>query len=171
MTTVQRLGLSDGDLGTAQTIDAMRRCILESLALPIVRESAVSIVHDTDPTDKMSQVYAVRDWLAAHIHFLRDPAGVELLHTPEWQLREIFAHGAARVDCDDAAILAGALMGSIGWNVTLVTAAFGERDAPYAHVWCSVSLDGADWTELDVTRPMQDLPLDRISRWKDWPVC
>lgn len=156
----------------------MGRVIQQSIATPIVRQCVSAIVEGIDPQDYSGQAVAVRDWIAAHTQFLRDPAGVELLHTPEWMLRTISANGVAQVDCDDVAILAGALMGAIGWSVTLVTVAFLDSRT-YSHVYCSASppsaafvdSDGEQiWIEFDTTRPMQDVPVSMIGRSRTFPI-
>lgn len=170
--------LADGDLGIAQTCAQMAKLIRASIATPIVRQQVSNIVAGLSPNDWKGQAYAVREWIANHVEFMRDPAGVELLHTPEWLLRTIAANGQTQVDCDDVAILAGALMGAIGWSVVLVTVAFLDNSA-YSHVYCSCSAPSASfidsqgeriWIEFDTTRPMQDLPLNLISRSQVFPV-
>jgi hypothetical protein len=169
---VQRFSISDGDAGVAQTVAHMQRLICESVATPIVRDQATRIVAGCDAQDRLGQCYALREWLANHIVFLRDPVGVELLHTPEWLLRTIHQRGCAHVDCDDAAILGGALSASIGLAVIIVTVAFLDKCAPYSHVWSSAAPSSSGpWIELDVTRPMQNLPADAISRSQIYPVC
>lgn len=172
MTTVQRLSIAEGDSGTRQTVQRIAELIRSGVALPMVRDTATMIVGQFDPREYGGMMSAIREWCAAHIRFLRDPAGTELLHTPEWILNRIFMTGAAHVDCDDAAILGGALAGSVGFSVSLVTVAFLDKRAPFSHIWVSITPpvpflgpDGQQqWMELDVTRPMQDVPLDIISR-------
>lgn len=178
MTTVQTFSIADGDVGTAQTVEHIAAVIRASVAQPLVRGTVSDLVAHLGPTDYLGQLYAIRDWLSSVVRFLRDPAGVELLHTPEWMLNEIARSGAVRVDCDDAAIMAGALAGAIGFRVVLVTVAFLDKSAPMSHIWTSASppvryLDSAGeqvWIELDVTRPMQALPLESVSRSKVFPV-
>lgn len=177
MTTVQRFDIADGDAGVQQTVRKISEIIRESVADPLVRAAATSIVGSLQANDFQGQIYAIREFLQRNVRFLRDPAGVELLHTPEWMLRHIAEYGAVHVDCDDVAILGGTLAGSIGLRVKLVTVAFldsGDRAAytPLSHIWASVtapvaflgSYGNQDWFELDTTRPMQELPLGAISR-------
>lgn len=178
MTTVTQRVIPDGDGGVAETCQAMRDLICQSIATPIVRRTVSRIVQGITPNDYLAQACAVREWVAHSTSFLRDPAGVELLHTPEWLIRTIFTHGQAQVDCDDVAILAGALMGAIGWSVVLVTVAFLDSHG-LSHVYCSASpptvafVDSTGeqvWIEFDTTRPMQEIPVDAISRVAIFPV-
>jgi len=178
VTTVTRLGIADGDLGIAQTCATMADIIRKSVAQPIVRQQVSQIISGISPSDWYGQAYAVRDWLSQHIAFMRDPAGVELLHTPEWLLRTIAANGQAQCDCDDISILSGALMGAIGWSVSLITVAFLDSGT-YSHVYTVALAPSASfvdrqgeqvWIEFDTSRPMQELPLNLISRSKVYPV-
>ena len=180
VTTVQRFFIFDGDWGVSQTLDHMAAVIRAAIATPAVRQLATALVADLPPTDSVGQCLAIRAWLAGHILFLRDPAGVELLHTPDWMLRRIQALGSVHVDCDDAAILAGALAGAIGLRVVLVAVAFLDKSgatAQYSHVWCSAAKptaqigDSSEWIEFDVTRPMQELPVAMIARSDVRDVC
>lgn len=172
MTTAQRFTIAAGDAGTAQTVRHISDLICSNIADPIVRSAATSIVGALQPNDALGQIYAIREFLSQRIRFLRDPAGVELLHTPQWMLQQIAQQGAAHVDCDDVAILGGALAGSVGMLVRLVTVAFLDNDAPLTHIWASVSppfpcLDDEQqqiWIELDTTRQAQAIPVNQISR-------
>lgn len=185
MATTRRLDIAEGDLGTEQTVSVMGRLIRDGALTPHVRAVAVDIVAGTDP-DPIMQLWALRAWLATHFQFVRDPASGELLHDADNLIRQVAQFGMARGDCDDAAILGGALACSVGFHVALVTVAIadgtpapGLSELPYSHVWASASplescRDGAGrqvWIEMDVTRPMQDIPLSRIARQAATVVC
>lgn len=180
MTTVQQLSIQDGDAGVLQTVAQMTRLIRQGVATPIVRDAATQIAVGAGQSG-FDQAYAIRDFLAARVQFVRDPTGVELLHTPEWLLRRIGQMGVAGVDCDDVAILGGALAGAVGLRVRLVVVAFLDNSrpqlygyttaAPFSHVWASVSpaeaprdANGEIWIDLDTTRPMQNIPMHMIAR-------
>jgi hypothetical protein len=183
MTTAQVLEIADGDAGVRQTVDKIAELIRSSVATPVVRQAATAIVGSLPPNDFLAQMYAIREYLASSIVFLRDPAGVELLHTPEWLLTTIAQQGAAHVDCDDVAILGGALAGAVGLRVALTTVAFLDSRNPntynpLSHIWTAVTAptsfcDRAGeqiWIDLDVTRPMQALPIEAIARYEVQPV-
>jgi hypothetical protein len=171
VTSVQTFSIAGGDAGIAQTVQRMSDIIRASVATPIVREAVTQIVGDVSGYDAVPQLYALRDWLSSHFVFLRDPFGVEHLHTPEWQLRTIASAGVVHGDCDDAAILGGALAGAIGCRVVLVTVGFGAPNAPFTHIWASAAPPNSrEFLELDVTRPMQEIPVGAISRQKITPV-
>lgn len=167
-----RYAVSDiarGDAGTQQTLQRMRSLVNRSLALPIVRGTAVALVRSVLPRDRSGQVRCIRSFLGERIQFLRDPVGVELLHDPVWLLREIQTRYYVTVDCDDVAILGAALGKSAGLKARFVAVAFYDPVAPYAHVWAEL-FDGDQWRDLDVTRKTQDLSAKGISRRLIFPV-
>lgn len=154
-----------GDAGTVVTLGKMRSLVNRSLVLPIVRGAAVSIVRLVVPRDRRGQVAAIRRFLNERVQFLRDPVGVELLHTPDWLLRDIKARYYTNADCDDVAMLGAALGKAVGLKARFVAVAFYDPVAPYSHVWAEL-FDGDRWGDVDVTRTVQDLSSKGISRRK-----
>jgi hypothetical protein len=186
MATTRRLTIAEGDYGTEQTVAVMAGLIRDGALLPSVRAVAVDVVTNLDSSDPLSQLWALRAWLAGHFQFVRDPASGELLHDADNLMRQVAAQGIAKGDCDDAAIFAGALACAVGFRVALVTVAVGDSrpapflsQLPYGHVWASASpLEAIRdesgrqvWIEFDVTRPMQSIPLNRIARSAATLVC
>jgi hypothetical protein len=109
-------------------------------------------------------VRALRGWLATHWRDEPDPWGVELVRSPGVLLGAIGEEGAARGDCDDAAVLGGALAAGAGLPVRLVVAGWGPA---YSHVWAE-AWEGGGWAELDVTRPPD--ADGAMLRRGEWPV-
>lgn len=178
--TVRNLSIATGDAGTRQTLAEMAALIRKGSLTPAVRETAITVAGDSN--DPIRQLVALRSWLQGHWQFVLDPSSGELLHDTAWLLRDLRERGAIAGDCDDAAILAGALAASIGYRVALVIIALGPANAgaevPFSHVWASASppqdfpVDGRQlWLELDITRPMQNIPLDRVVRAEAHLVC
>lgn len=156
------LPLPSSDLGVYFTIATMRAMVYREFMLPIVRLTASNVVGGLGGKDGAEQANAIRDWLETHTEFLRDPDGVEMLHGPAWQLRQIHALGVVRLDCDDVAILAAALGKAIGLRARFVVLAFGGGG--YRHVFTELSPRGIpQWVDMDVTRESQSLP-GNISR-------
>lgn len=185
MPTLTTRSISDGDPGTAQTVAAMAELIRAGALTPAVRQVATEIVAVYPENAAVAQLLGIREWVAEHFQFVRDPSSGELLHDPDHLMRQIATRGVAYGDCDDAAILAGALACAVGFRVALITVALHEDSTtpaaavPFGHVWASASppfacLDGSQrqlWIEFDVTRPMQQIPLDRIARANAVPIC
>lgn len=167
---VRKLWIPHGDAGTAAVVREMRRVARDARHLPLVRKYAVRIVHGISGRDTKTQVDALRAFLLSHIQFLRDPAGVELLYTPERLLQILTDHGPPlRIDCDDVSALTAALAGAIGLRSRFVVVGFLSSSAPFSHVWTDVSAPTrhSPWYQLDITRPAQALPPDQAvsRRW------
>lgn len=152
MANAQAVSLGPGDSGTVATVQRMRALVRQSFAEPSVRFVAVQIVRGL--TETRSQVVALREWLEAHVEFLRDPRGVEYLHAPDWLLRRGFADGVIQGDCDDVAMLAAALGMAVGLRARFVVVG---RDQ-FEHVYTELANPhGGPWWELDTTRPAQGI--------------
>lgn len=158
-----------GDAGTTATLHKMRRLVNDSLPLPLVRGTAVNIIRQAVPRDRRGQIALIRAFLIERVQFVRDPVGVELLHSPEWLLRDIAARYYTNADCDDVAILGAALGKAVGLKARFIAVAFHDPVAPYSHVWAEL-FDGDRWGELDVTRTVQDLSSKGISRRQTYRV-
>lgn len=161
--------IARGDAGTRETLQRMRSLVNRSLAIPVVRGTAVNLMRAVVPRARGEQIRAVRRFLTDRVQFLRDPVGVELLHDPVWLLREIQTRYYVTVDCDDVAILGAALGKAAGLKARFVAVAFYDPVAPYSHVWAEL-FDGDQWRDLDVTRKTQDLADKGISRRLIFPV-
>lgn len=154
-----------GDQGTRATLAHMRRLVSSGAVTPLVRTAAASIVRGIPGMDGTLQAKTIREWIADHVDFLRDPYAVEALHEPAVMLRAILTRGVAQVDCDDVAILAAALGRSIGLRARFVVVGFNSPKAPFRHVWAELADPRAVmWVDMDVTRPAQGLSALPISR-------
>lgn len=135
--------LPDDDSAVWVTVREIARLIREGARDPEVRELARAL-------RSMGGLRSLRRWLSDHWLYRADPPDIELVRAAPLLLAEFEGHGYAAGDCDDAAVLAGALALAMGESdVRLVLAGFGNG---WAHVWTE-----AGGVELDVTRP-QALP-------------
>ena len=109
-----------------------------------------------DFTGEASRIfYFVRD----KIRYVKDPSGLEMLHTPAILLQ------IKAGDCDDKAILAAALLLSIGHRVRFV--AIGLAPGQFSHVWLQDFLNGK-WVDLETTEPVefgQSVPTGGVRDW------
>lgn len=164
---VEKFWIPGGDAGVHATLGHMRRLVRQGMVDPMVRAQAQRITGALAGRDGEAQARAIRAWLSQQIVFLRDPSGVELLHSASRMLTMAAQQGNIHVDCDDAAILAAALGASVGLRARFVVVGFGSPSAPYRHVWTELSNPSGTprWIEQDVTRTAQNLPrLRMISR-------
>lgn len=159
------LPLPSSDLGTHLTMATMRFMATRDAMMPMVRLTASGIVAGLGGKDGFEQAQAIREYVAQHTEFLRDPDMVEMLHSPVWQLRQIQQRGLVQVDCDDVAMLAAALGKSIGLRARFVAVAFDGINAPFRHIWAELSPRMVNaWVDVDTTRPAQALDFPRVSR-------
>jgi hypothetical protein len=151
-----------GDAGTASVISWMKKLAVEGKRAPSVRQAALNITAGIPGRDGLRQIHAIRNWLASTIAFTRDPEGQELLYTPQRALHILTTRGPPlRLDCDDVAMLAAALGGSVGLRSRFQVVGFLSPNAPYRHVWADLqSPTGGPWVQMDVTRTHQPLPMD-----------
>lgn len=153
-----------GDFATYVTLGAMRGMVQRDFVLPVVRLTATDIVAGIGGKDGVEQAHAIRDWLSAHVEFLRDPDRAEMLHGPAWQINRIRKKGIIYVDCDDVAMLAAALGRSVGLRARFTLVGFNYPGAPFRHIWTDLAPpNGQQWIDCDITREQQNLPA-RISR-------
>jgi len=159
------LPLPSSDLGTHLTLATMRGMATRDAMTPMVRLTASGIVAGLGGKDGFEQAQIIREYVATHTEFLRDPDMVEMLHGPVWQLQQIQKRGIVQVDCDDVAMLAAALGKSIGLRARFVAVAFGGKNAPFRHVWAELAPRMVNaWVDVDTTRPAQALDFPRVSR-------
>jgi len=140
--------LAEGDEGTDQTIQAMRRLIDEGKKDPVVHETAAWILKQARvaPFDWMGELRAIYDWGRANVRYTRDVQGKETLHSA----REIIRLGIG--DCDDFTILYCALAGTIGMRCRIVTIAGHPGDPQqFSHVYPE-ALVGQQWITMDAAR-------------------
>lgn len=155
-----------GDAGTDATVQHMARLARTQASDPWVLVLAANFVNDSRPLD------ALREWLDSVLVFTEDPPEVEALYTPRRMLEQVEYTGTLRVDCDDVATLGATLALAMGYPARFVVVALGDpldASAPYSHVWVEAR-GGSGWVELDVTRPFQRVPVERITRVKMFDV-
>lgn len=162
-----------GDDGIAETVGYMQQLIADGARLPIVQAAARDIT--AGAATWYEAIAQLRGWVADRWKFVDDPETAtlsEVLYGPEPQLAIIERLGYMPADCDDAAILLGALARSVGLRARIVCVGFLTSSAPFTHTWVEVRppLGAGAWLEGDVTRPMQNIPIDRIGRAAAWSL-
>lgn len=166
--TITRKTIPDGDAGARATVREMATLIERGATQPMVRRQAVAIAARVAERDYAGQIRGIRAYVASHVRFLRDPDGIEQLHDPELMVLSILENTLIHVDCDDVAILAGALGKSIGLLARIVTVAFPDpaHGDPFAHTWAELSspVGVPHWIEMDTTRSAQSIDPSFITR-------
>jgi len=150
LSPVKRFTIADGDLGTSQTIDKIRKLVHEGMTDQLVNRTAIAIVQQAgvQQFNFAGEIQAIYNWVAGNVRFVRDVFGVETLRTA----REILTTRAG--DCDDInATLLPALLMTVGAHVRLVTISSDPRDPnTFTHIYCEAELPNGQWIPIDSAR-------------------
>ena len=115
-----RMGYS----GAPQTIDVMRRAVLEDADHFDTRQLAEIVCEGIDSKDYTSEYLALYHFFLQRTRYMRDPRRTELVRAPWVISRQILAGHRPSVDCDDAATWLSAAVTSVGGRSKFATVAF-----------------------------------------------
>lgn len=140
-----------GDAGVlGATVPRMAALIRMGRIEPLIRGAAVRLVGGCRPTDDLCRQLKIYRFVKRHIRFVPDPRRVELLHTPLAMLYTIRVQGWAAGDCDDSAILLGALMEAVGVRTRIKVVAVEPGDVrPFRHVFIEARQSNGLWLRWD----------------------
>jgi len=144
-----RAPLLNGEAGTDQTIQLMRRLVDEALADASFVRKAVEIVRAVPAYDELGELSALYDWVKGSIRFTKDPLTKEKLYPPQ-ELLKIRAG-----DCDDISMLLGAFALALGYPARLITiGANPESPGEFSHVYVEAEapVGSGNWVPLDAAR-------------------
>lgn len=161
--TANVFALADGDAGVEQTIEVMRRLVIDGRSDPNIRHAAGTIIRALDPRDIAGQARTIFEWVRENIRFVRDPAATELLQTPSITLRLGFG------DCDDMSTLIASMLESVGIAAEFQTV--GLASAEFDHVFVNAIINGAR-VPMDVARldPQFGVTNTNVFRSHTWPI-
>ncbi len=153
MLTFSQLTIPTGPNGTLETLAIMAALTQDAQLHPITRSTAVRILGlARNPTQYAQRV---RTWVKSRMTLVDE--AVEMIARPEWMLEQV---GRTRLvgDCDDAAVLAAALVMALGIPVRFVAIATPEHPDEFMHVYPE-AYAGGEWTPFDPTTN-QRAPID-----------
>lgn len=147
------------------TLAEMRKSVISALGNQdwLLFARGVIIRSGAPSRDAQAMAYAIRDYVARHLKFVRDPVGIENLTRPVDHMRQLEQAGPSGYilgDCDDAATLSAALAGAVGIPSTFTVLAFdwGRGASPYQHVFTTLYPPKGRPVVCDTTRDAQKLP-------------
>jgi|SRR5579872_699542 len=158
-----------GDGGTAQTIRVMRRLVDQALTDPAFIRFAVDLVRNVPAYDDNGEISSLYGWVLANIRYTKDPVSKEKLYPPQ-ELLNIRAG-----DCDDIAMLLGALALALGYPARLITMG-ADPDFPndFSHVYVEAECPpgSGEWVPLDAARPGAQFGVEppRYFRKRAWSL-
>lgn len=124
--------------GAPQTIDVMRRAVLEDGAHFETRQLAESVCEGLASKDYVGEYLALYQFLLARTRYMRDPRRVELVRAPYMVSKQIMAGHRPSLDCDDMATWLAAAVTCVGGAAEFATVAFQDlmygQQRQYSHV-------------------------------------
>ncbi len=152
MNLLPRISLKNipsGYAGTLSTVQHVTRLIKHGAKDFYVRQTAIDILlqRGVKPKDYLGEIKALFEWVQQSVRYTKDTYRVEVLHSARRML-ELRAG-----DCDDMAILLGAMLEAIGHPVRLVlTGPDPLKQDLFSHIYVEVFHRGR-WIPLDATMP------------------
>lgn len=147
-----QMEVADGLDGVKQTVGIMVELTRNAVLDPIVRSTAIRLVRGA--ADPVQLTTRVRNFIARRLTRIMEYP--EMLQPPDWMLHAM-EHQAVMGDCDDAAMLAAALLLSLGFQTRFVVYQ-SEADATDLHVFTEVLVAGGDWLPVDPSIPAGAVP-------------
>jgi hypothetical protein len=139
------------DSYTEDTVNAARKLIQDSVRSQLVRITSEDILRGVAERDWQSELKTIFRWVQINSRYMQDIAGVEMIKTPERQIKEIMSREVVSGDCDDLTVLLGALFVNAGYFVRLVIIRSPwNRDNSYNHIFLQAQIPGTDsWVTAD----------------------
>ena len=147
--TIRLEKIPGGYDGTLRTIEHIVELIKQGAKDFHVRQTAIDILvqRAVKPKDYLGEIKALFEWVQQNVRYTKDTVRVEVLHSAHRML-ELRAG-----DCDDMAILLGAMLESIGHPVRLALSGPDPvRQDLFTHIYVEV-FHKVGWIALDATMP------------------
>lgn len=142
--------IPEGIQGIRETLKLMRVLLIRAKREnTFMRDFASSLISDIPGKNWNAEIKAIFDYVRNNIRYQKDIVGIETVQTPEQTLTRGYG------DCDDHALLAGALLECVGHPIRFM--AVGFTPTSLIHVYCQ-ALSGnprerKSWISLDTTEP------------------
>ncbi|MGH8489132.1 MAG: transglutaminase-like domain-containing protein [Gammaproteobacteria bacterium] len=141
--------IPSGYAGTLKTVQHIIGLIKQGAKDFHVRQSAIDILlqRAVRPKDYLGEIKSLFEWVQQHVRYTKDTFRVEVLHSAKRMLQ------LRAGDCDDMAILLGAMLESVGHPVRLALSGPDPlRQDLFSHIYLEVFHKGR-WIPLDATMP------------------
>jgi predicted transglutaminase-like cysteine proteinase len=148
--TVTLAALPDGVAGVRATLALMVNIARQSKNNFAVRSQALQLVQSLPQKDYLAEVRAIQEYVRDGIRYVRDITDIETLATPIQTIQSM------QGDCDDKALLASALLESIGHPTRFV--AVGRSPGEFEHVLIETKMffkgGVPKWIPVETTEPV-----------------
>jgi len=136
-----------------------------------VRAMTEDVVRHITPKDYLSEILAVRNFVAERCRYLNDPLTTEWVKDPERIVDEISTMGISPCDCDEIAQLIATMTRQCGREAQFVTVGF-SRPGQYTHVFTRVKEPkSGKWIVCDPVAGTEEAKmLKRVATFKIWSI-
>lgn len=159
--------------GPEDTIREMVKAVLSPRGerSMLVRTMTEQVVHQLQDKDYLSELIAIRNFVATKGRYTNDSLTVEVVKDPQRQIEEILARGVTVGDCDDAACLIATMCRQVGRDAEFVTVGFGAPNT-YSHVFTRVrEPKSRQYIVLDTVAGSDEARmLRRVTTWRAWRI-
>ncbi len=141
--------IPSGYAGTLKTVQHIIELLKRGAKDFYVRQTAIDILlqRAVKPKDYLGEIKALFEWVQQNVRYTKDTFRVEVLHSPRRMLQ------LRAGDCDDMAIVLGAMLEAIGHPARLVLSGPDPlRQDLFTHIYLEVFHKGR-WIPLDATMP------------------
>lgn len=137
----------------------------------LVRSMTEHVVRGLKDKDYLSEILAIRNFVATHCRYTNDPRHVEWVKDPQRMVEEITAYGRCVIDCDEDASLIATMCEQVGRETQLVVVGFNGPNQ-YSHVLARVrEPKSRQWIVCDpVAGISEGRMLRRVRSYKIFPV-
>lgn len=136
----------------AKTLNLILRLIERGKRDPRIRSFTNKIIRKAPEGDVIQEILRVAAWIKKNIRYSRDPVGVETVADAIDTIR--LGYG----DCDDLAVLSGAMFESIGHPVRIRPV--GEQS--FSHIFLEVYEKRSGWIPVDFARNEDQVFKERV---------
>lgn len=159
--------------GPADTVHEMIRQVRgpRGVQSTLVRSLKDHIIRNIQPKDYLSEILAVRNFVAEKVKYSNDALIVEQVQDPERLADQIVRYGKAVGDCDDIANLIACLTLQLGRESDFVIVGFG-RAGVYTHIFARAKEPrSGQWIILDpVAGTNEDKMQRRVTTYQIWKI-
>ena len=137
----------------------------------LVRTRTDQIVAGLADKSYLSEIIAVRNYVAANVKYRNDALGVEQVKDPQRLVEEIDAWGKGVGDCDDISTLIAGMLRQLGRRTRIVIVGF-TPEPNFSHVFsCGLEPRSKKWIVCDPVAGSDEAKmLRRVKHWKAFEV-
>ena len=138
----------------------------------LVRSMTERVVAGLQPKDYLSEIIALRNFVAERCRYLNDPLTTEWVKDPERMASEILYQGSCQSDCEEQAQLIATMARQCGREAEFVTVGFTRDPEVMSHVFARAREPKTQkWLVCDpVAGSNEARMLSRVTTFRIWRI-